>query len=188
MPLEPEETDADALLMLAAAEEDMSAFEQLVRKHQKPLLNFFIRSGVYTDVEDLVQQTFVRLYRYRHHYSRRAKFTTFLYLLARQVRIDEVRKRIRLQKLRERVKTQTEIEPPVHRDAHPALLSDELQTALATLPEGHREVVVLGILQDLPYPEVAKILGIPVGTVKSRMFHALRQLREKLSDANPSEN
>lgn len=169
--------DEDALLMLAAARGDDAAFEKIVLRHQKPLLNFFRRSGVYTDAEDLVQQTFVRLYRYRARYSPKAKFTTFLYLAARQVRIDEVRRRIRQKELRDKIVADGGSREPVSTDAPYDGVSDDLQAALARLSDAHREVVVLGVLQELPYSEVAEILGVPVGTVKSRMFHALRELR-----------
>lgn len=174
--------DDDAALMMAAAKGDMKAFEQLVVRHQTPLLNYFRRSGVYIDAEDLVQQTFVRLYRYRGRYSPRAKFTTFLYLLARQVRVDEVRKRIRAKELRERLEAEGDPEGPVTEDAPYDGLADDLQAALARLSQAHREVVVLGVLQELPYSEVAEITGVPVGTVKSRMFHALKALRRILGD------
>ena len=174
------ENAPDEELMQMAAKDDQAAFERLVIRHQNPLLNFFIRSGVYTDAEDLVQQTFVRLYRYRDRYSPTAKFTTFLYLLARQVRVDEVRKRIRLKNLRDKLKADEERAVPVPTAAPYTGISDDLQAALARLSEAHREVVVLGMLQELPYAEVAEILGVPVGTVKSRMFHALRALRQFL--------
>ena len=170
----------DEELMLMAAKDDMAAFEQLVLRHEKPLLNFFLRSGVYTDAEDLVQQTFIRLYRYRAKYAPTAKFTTFLYLLARQVRVDEVRKRIRLRNLREKLAEENRRAEPIQADAPYTGASDDLQAALSQLSEAHREVVVLGMLQDLPYTEVSEILGVPVGTVKSRMFHALRTLRRIL--------
>ena len=164
----------DEELMLMAARDDMAAFEQLVVRHQKPLLNFFYRLGVYTDAEDLVQLTFVRLYRYRGKYSPEAKFT------ARQVRVDEVRKRIRLRNLREKLAEENRRAEPIQADAPYTGASDDLQAALSQLSEAHREVVVLGMLQDLPYTEVSEILGVPVGTVKSRMFHALRTLRRIL--------
>ena len=170
----------DEELMLMASKDDQTAFEQIVVRHQKPLLNFFYRLGVYTDAEDLVQLTFVRLFRYRAKYSPDAKFTTFLYLLARQVRVDEVRKRIRLRNLREKLAEENSRTEPVQTDAPYTGASDDLQAALSQLSEAHREVVVLGMLQDLPYTEVSEILGVPVGTVKSRMFHALRTLRRIL--------
>lgn len=167
----------DATLMLRVRDDDCAAFAVLVKRHQKMLLNFFARSGVQYDYEDLVQQTFLRLYRYRDHYVATATFTTFLFLLARQVWSDELRRR----KRRERLVTGLSAEPKpeyIEPKASTASASGEmdLKRALAALPEGLRQVVELGVYQDLPYAEIAKVLGIPVGTVKSRMFNALAKM------------
>ena len=174
--------------MLLAGAGQHAAFERLVRRHQQPLLNFFLRSGVDWDAEDLVQQTFIRLYGYRQRYRPRAKFTTFLYLLARQVWIDELRRRRRQQRLREQAREQAELAavaaPTAVADAG---FSDELQQALDRLSPRHREVVVLGVLQELEYAEIARILKIPVGTVKSRMFNGLRDLRRHLESDGHSD-
>ena len=168
----------DARLMFRVRDvDDRDAFAVLVRRHQKMLLNFFARSGVQYDCEDLVQQTFLRLYRYRERYVATAKFTTFLFLLARQVWIDELRRRTR----HERLVDGLAAEPPPEQVAPAAGASAsggmDLERALAALPEGLRHVVELGVYQELPYAEVAEILGIPVGTVKSRMFNALARMR-----------
>ena len=177
------EDEEDARLMEAAARDDLKAFERLVVRHQQHLLNFFLRCGVYTDAEDLVQQTFVRLYRYRDRYERRAKFTTFLYLLARQVRVDEVRKRIRLRRIKDRAREHEEVlGGPAHNPPRDGLLVDVLQKALNQLSDKHREVIVLGVLQEMPYAEISAVLEIPIGTVKSRMFHALREMRQLLKN------
>ena len=167
--------------MLAAAKGDDAAFEKIVLRHQKPLLNFFCRLGVpISDAEDLAQQTFVRLHRYRSSYERTAKFTTYLYLLARQVRVDEIRRRVRAERTRDAFRAEVDYRESLPGDDPAPCLRDDLQDALDQLDEPHREVVVLGLLRELPYQEVAEILGVPVGTVKSRMHHALRKLREIL--------
>ena len=174
--------DAD-LMLRVRSQDDEAAFALLVSRHQKSLLNFFIRSGVQYDSEDLVQQTFLRLYRYRQRYVASAKFTTFLFLLARQVWIDELRRRQRRQRLAESLAAE-----PYEEFAAPAAPSAgvegdlDLARALATLSEGLRQVIELAVYQDLPYTEVAEILKIPVGTVKSRMFNALAKLREMLGE------
>jgi len=166
--------------MQQACRGDREAFAAIVRRHQRPLLNFFRRCGVSTDAEDLVQQTFLRLYRYRNRYQPRAKLTTFLYLLARQVWIDEIRRRQRAERLRRGLEAEPPSEPAQTRQPERGGL--DIDAALASLPEGLRLVVVLGMYQDLPYAEIAAALRIPVGTVKSRMFHALRLLRRKMEE------
>jgi RNA polymerase sigma-70 factor (ECF subfamily) len=158
--------------------DDRFAFEELVNRHQKKILNFFYRCSVQYDKEDLVQQTFLRLYRYRLKYTKSAKLTTFLFLLARQVWIDELRRRKRIESLKNgwTVEAERVIEDSTH-------LSDarfDLTDALAKLSDDMRMVVELGVYQGLPYSEIAVIMEIPEGTVKSRMFNALRKLRELL--------
>ena len=147
------------------------------RKYEQNLLNFFWRQGVqYSEGEDLVQETYLRLWKYRREYKPTAKLSTFLFLLARQVRIDALRRQTRREG-REKSwgkEAATSVGPSVgSADAR-----EDVRWAVAQLSEPHREVVELGVFQDLPYAEVAEILGIPVGTVKSRMSNALRKLKE----------
>ncbi|HRR35025.1 MAG TPA: RNA polymerase sigma factor [Kiritimatiellia bacterium] len=174
--------DAD-LMLRVCDQDDEAAFALLVSRHQRSLLNFFARSGVQYDSEDLVQQTFLRLYRYRQRYQATAKFTTFLFLLARQVWIDELRRRQRRQRLAESLAAEPYEEFAAPADSSAGVAGDlDLARALAALPEGLRQVVELAVYQGLPYAEVAAILGIPVGTVKSRMFNALAKLRALLGE------
>ncbi len=159
----------------------VKAFESLVRLYHNLLLFFFLRIGVAAaDGEDLCQLTFLRIYKYRKSYTDSAKFTTYLYMIARQVRVDQIREKVRQGKVTDALKRQVTFNEaqPYHRPEYG--LADDLQLALSKLSEAHREVVVLGMLQDMPYQEVAKILGVPLGTIKSRMHHALRQLKELL--------
>ena len=173
----------DAALMIRVRNDDCEAFAVLVKRHQKMLLNFFARSGVQYDCEDLVQQTFLRLYRYRERYVATAKFTTFLFLLARQVWIDELRRRKRHEKLVAGLAAEPKPEFVSPEAAESTAAGGlDLGRALASLPDGLRQVVELGVYQELPYAEVAEILGIPVGTVKSRMFNALAKLRAYLEE------
>ena len=164
--------------MTRAAADDSDAFSALVRKHERPVLNFFARNGVHTDVEDLAQQTFLKLYRARHGYKPSAKFTTFLYLIARQVLIDSARASKRRAGLHERAGRETEpvTEAPAARGE-----SEDAEQALACLSPSLRETVVLVVMQGLAYAEAAQALGVPVGTVKSRVNAALARMREELS-------
>lgn len=171
---------SDTELMSLAKKGVVSAFEVLVEKYQNVLLNFFLRKGVsYDDGQDLAQQTFLRLWNYRMKYEPQAKFTTFLFLLAGQVSIDFYRTEDRRRNLVEGFTREAEVRVDVISVSAPAE-GEDVRRAVAQLPEGLRDVVELGIFQDLPYADVSEILKIPVGTVKSRMFNALRKLKEIL--------
>ena len=142
---------------------------------EKNLLNFFWRQGVsYSEGEDLVQETFLRLWKYRAEYRPTAKLSTFLFLMARQVRLDALRHDSRKERREERWGK----EQPVRQEPPVPGVREDVRWAVGQLTEPLREVVELGVFQDLPYAEVAEILGIPVGTVKSRMSNALRKLKE----------
>ena len=151
------------------------------RRFEKPLLNFFWRQGVsYSEGEDLVQETFLRLWKYRKSYRPTAKLSTFLFLLARQVRLDALRSETRRARREERWGSErpTACEPD-------GGVREDVRWAVSRLSEPLRETVELVVFQDLPYAEVAEILGVPVGTVKSRMFNALRKLKEMFDERRP---
>ena len=147
------------------------------RKLEKNLLNFFWRQGVsYSEGEDLLQETYLRLWNYRDQYRETAaKFSTFAFTVARQVRIDALRRMTR----RERREESWQAERPVSQDAE-RMEREDVLWAVSRLSEPLREVVELGVFQDLPYAQISEILEIPVGTVKSRMSNALKKLKEDL--------
>ena len=152
------------------------------RKFEKNLLNFFWRQGVSpSEGEDLVQETYLRLWKYRADYRPTAKLSTFLFILARQVRIDALRHRTRRENREERWGR----EQPTSEGPKAFGVREDVRWAVARLTEPLRDVIELGVFQDLPYAEVAEILGIPVGTVKSRMHNALKELRETFDEQRP---
>lgn len=180
IPADAEETcaaqDIDALLMQQVAQGDHAAFESLVKKYQKPLLNYFLRMGASSDSEDLVQNTFIRLYQYRDRYQATAKFTTFLYVLAYRVWADLGRKRQRREQLRSSLQSEHAISAP-----HPSGVETptvDVEAALAQLSDKLRAVIVLNFYQGLPYQAIADVLHIPLGTVKSRINLAITALRD----------
>lgn len=172
------------LMRRAGTADDEAAFAVLVERYQNILLNLFLRKGIsYVDGEDLAQRTFLRLWRYRAKYSPQAKFTTFLFMLAMQEATDFFRASQRRRNLEDGFAAEIEVAADERRpDAGVAPQDDDVRRAVARLPEGLRDVVELGVFQDLPYAEVAETLGIPKGTVKSRMFHALKKLKEMFAD------
>ena len=173
---EPLPEPDDATLMQRVAGDDPAALRLVVERHQRSLMNYFVRSGAQSHAEDLVQETFIRLYRYRHRYKPLARLTTFLHTLARHVWIDHLRRRGRMGRLLEEWGRGQPTEDA--QSAGTAARRMDAERAVKSLPEEMREVVVLVFYQGLSYQEAAAVLDIPVGTVKSRMFHALRRLRE----------
>ncbi|MGN0846640.1 MAG: RNA polymerase sigma factor [Kiritimatiellia bacterium] len=171
----------DVELMALAAADREDAFAILVERYKDVLLNLFLRKGVsYADGQDLAQRTFLRLWRYRRKYEPQAKFTTFLFLLAGQEAVDFFRAASRRAGLVEGLTRAAEVAADV-KAAAGAVDGEAVRRAVAQLSPGLRDVVELGVFQDLPYADVGEALGIPVGTVKSRMFNALRKLKELLA-------
>ncbi len=171
----------ESLMSLAAAEND-AAFEELVIRHKQPVLNFFRRLGDYNNAEDLAQRTFIRLFKYRDKYRPKARFTTFLYLLARRTWIDHIRSKGRAREAERNLKERMELNASasVSRKDEKAT---RIEAALGTLSEEMRTVVVMSIYQGFKYREIAETLGIPLGTVKTRMYHAMKKLKEALNNA-----
>ncbi|MES2571599.1 MAG: RNA polymerase sigma factor [Verrucomicrobiota bacterium] len=174
------ENDPDVALMLEVAGGNEHAFTRLVRAHQQNLVNFFARMGASSDCEDLAQETFVRVFRYRQQYRPAARFTTFLYHLARHVWIDRGRKIVRFERLT--AAYENELRITGNTGTPRAGESVDVEAALDRLSPKLREVIVLNIYQGLRYQEVANVLGIPLGTVKSRINLALTALKEILNE------
>jgi len=167
--------DPDIQLMLETSGGSETAFTELIHRHQTGLLNFFVRMGVYNDAEDLVQETFIRLYKARARYRPAAKFSTYLYVVARHVWADRGRKAKMHQRLESSLKTDAEISGSVTPPVSQAGM--DVQEALNRLSPKLREVIVLNVYQGLQYQEIADVLAIPLGTVKSRINLAMQELR-----------
>jgi RNA polymerase sigma-70 factor (ECF subfamily) len=177
--------------MARLAKGDDSALVDLHRRWAKPLHHFL--NGMCNDrtlAEDLVQEVFVRVWRAAPRYEPTAKFSTWLFHVARNHWLNEREKklhRIRPMSLDRTDEDEPSIDAPDRAQRTPAehALSKELggriEGAVARLPDKLRETWALAVTQGLPYPEVSEILGIPVGTVKSRMFQAVRLVRDDLS-------
>lgn len=167
---------SDEVLMAQVARQDRDAFVTLVHRHQGRLVGFFRRMGDAPEAEDLAQETFVRLFKYRMQYTPTARFTTFLYLLAQRVRIDHWRKQEHRKRVQAEAAEREELAQQGTRAA--AHARERVAAALAKLTDGMRSVVVMSVYQGLKYREIAAVLDIPEGTVKTRMFHALQRIKE----------
>jgi RNA polymerase sigma-70 factor (ECF subfamily) len=174
------DTDFDLMARIAAGED--AAFGLLSDRWRPRLVNFLRGMGADQDgAEDCAQETLLRVYRYRGEYEPRSPFPSFLFTLARRSFMDWRRKTSRYAPPRDDLDAAPEPDPLPSRGAHLDLVA-----AVADLPRHLRDVVELGAIRGLPYNRVAVLLGIPVGTVKSRMHHAVLRLREALGDGGPS--
>ena len=163
----------DHELMARLRDGDQEALRGLIERYQSALVNYFGRLGAQQDGDDLAQETFVRLYQYRNRYEPRAKFTTFLFTLARHAWADRGRKSARLERVRRRL-----MEQPDRMATGPTGDGLDVRSALAQLPEKLRMVLVLNYYEGMGYEEIGRVLKVPVGTVKSRVFLAMLRLRE----------
>ena len=178
----------DVRLMQLVRTGDMAAFEQLVERHQTLIAGTVARMlGNNSDVEDLAQQVFIRVWKSAKRYEPRAKFTTWLLKITRNLVFNELRRRKRhalnpLQSEAGAEETQVKDEHVQTPDA--ALLEGELQRAIEAaieqLPEAQRMAVVLRRYEELSYDEIADVLDQSVPAVKSLLFRARTELRERL--------
>lgn len=180
-------TDVD--LVRGALDGSETAFREIVVRYQRPVYGLILR--VVRDpsrAEELAQDTFVKAFRALHTYDVQRKFSAWLLTIAHHVAIDEVRKStLPVQSLEEitgdGVHTR---ELADSRSATPAAIAEQaqlaraLQTAIARLRPDYREVVTLRYERDLDYDEIAAITGQPLGTVKSSLHRARKELAQQL--------
>jgi RNA polymerase sigma-70 factor, ECF subfamily len=182
----------DVALMLRVGQGDEGAFRELVEIHQYRVVGTVARMlGDESDAEDVAQQVFVRVWKSASRYEPTAKFTTWLFTIARNLVFNELRRKKRhvivsldapMEPGEERVRDQ-----PDTRTKWPdtALLDEEMmdaiQKAIEELPEQQRMAIVLRRYEDSPYEEIAEVLDITVPAVKSLLFRARTELREKLA-------
>ncbi len=180
--------DADRGLVDAAAAGDREAFDELVRRHQGQVLNLVqAMTGGGADADDLAQEAFVRAWRGLRHFRGDSTFRTWLYGVAVNVVRTHHRRRTRFSRLFPARGGGAEGEPdPIEGAAVEAGIEDALvmrnaiDKALGALPAELREAVTLRDVQGLEYREIAEVLGVPIGTVESRIFRGRQKLRPLL--------
>ena len=168
---------------------DTVAFEQLVERHQALVAGTVARMlGSNSDVEDIAQQVFIRVWKSAGRYVARAKFTTWLLKITRNLVFNEMRRAKRHPHLPVQLEPGAE-EIPLKDEATVApdatLLQNELQRAIedaiTLLPDTQRMALVLRRYEELSYEEIADVLDLSVPAVKSVLFRARTELRSRLS-------
>jgi RNA polymerase sigma-70 factor (ECF subfamily) len=197
-PGHPLEQHTDEQLVEASLSGDREAFQHLVRRHQRPLVNHIYRhTGQRDGAVDLAQEVFLKVYLSLSSFDPKYRFTTWLYRIASNCAIDHLRKR----------QPQTcslHAESPDGRRELPDRnlagtdptpddmlrmreLQGRLEAAVQTLPPDYRQLILLRHRQHCRYDEIARITQLPIGTVKNRIFRAREILRHELADVLESE-
>jgi RNA polymerase sigma-70 factor (ECF subfamily) len=184
--------DPDAALMLLVKRGDMRAFESLVEKYKQPIVNLMFRMlRDLSEAEDLAQTVFVRVHQSARRYEVSAKFSTWIFTIARHVCLNEIRRRSR-HPSESMETTLPDTEEPAtrqfedHKTSTPpeAFLHDELeakiQQALDELPEKQRLAVLLCREDDLSYEEIAGVLDLSLSATKSLIHRARETLKLRL--------
>jgi RNA polymerase sigma-70 factor (ECF subfamily) len=184
--------DPDAALMLLAKDGDIRAFEQLVEKYKQPIVSLMFRMlHDLSEAEDLAQTVFVRVYQSASRYEVSAKFSTWIFTIARHVCLNEIRRRSR-HPAQSIESTLPDSDEPATRQFEDqktftppqAILHSELeakiQQALDELPEKQRLAVLLCRQDELSYEQIARVLGLSLSATKSLIHRARETLKLRL--------
>jgi len=178
------EVDVDAQLMYRVAAGDEGALTLLIEKWKNPLVNFFYRSlHSQAEAEDLAQLVFIKIYRAAERYEARAKFSTFLFHIARRVLLNEFRRQKRKPMAYEDphdLRNDAVSDPEVERRRRE--LEEAFQAAIVQVPEKHRTALLLYKQQQLSYQEIAESMDASENAVKTWIFRARTQLKELLKE------
>jgi len=186
----PADTNAeDVSLMYRVAKGDEAAFAQLVEKHQHAVIGTVTKMlGSPNEAEDIAQQVFVRIWKSASKYEEKAKFTTYMFTITRNLVFNEARrKKVRKQVSIEEQGEEWGAQYMDNKSSNPQeqYLKEEMiravDRAIASLPEAQRVAVVLRRYENMPYEEIAKVLDLSISAVKSQLFRARSVLKEELA-------
>jgi len=183
--------EPDDVLVQKAIAGDTEAFSRLFDRYQKPLFNFILQYvGDYEAAQDVFQETFIRAYRKLHRYQIGTNFSAWIHRIAINQSKDEFKRR-----KRRPVSNITQSESGDETDLF-ATLSDDgpspegvllskeqarrVRAAMTKLSHEHRQVILLYVFQGMAYKDIAETLNVPIGTVKSRMHYAVKELGKVL--------
>lgn len=188
----PEHPDPDAALMLRVKRGNRAAFAELVEKYKQPTINFVFRTlRDETESEDVAQNVFLQVWKSRDRYERTAKFSTWLFTIARNLCLNELRRRSRHPaESIEESHPENEDQPsrqyedkkmflPTDNVLH-GELAKKIEEALAELPENQRTAILLCRRDEVSYEEIADILGCSLSATKSIIHRGRETLKEKL--------
>jgi len=188
-------TISDKEILLGFVNGDIEAFDIIVDRYKNRLINFVFRFVKDYDVsEDIVQETFLRVFRKRRDYKAIANFSTWIFTIAGNLAKSELRRRKRWRFLsldagNDDEKTfelpDTGLKPD--RVTAVRMLDENVQDCIEKLQDKYKEALILRDIQGMSYKQIAKVVGVPVGTIKSRVNRARLKLQKKLKGHSPSD-
>ncbi len=193
LPPPHEQEISDAELVRRAQKEDLQAYDELMQRHQSKIYGLIYNmTSNQQDTEDLIQEVFIKGFQVIKRFKGKSSFYTWIYRIAVNRTINFVKKRrirsaLSLNDMDQAVESDpayvelSSRESPL-RDTTLAELQEKLNTALQTLSEKHRAVVVMHDIQGIPHEEIGRMMGCSSGTVRSRLFYARKQLQAVLSE------
>lgn len=180
----PAITDVELISKAIAGRED--GFEELVRRYQRPITSYVFRMlGDYDSALDVTQEVFIKVYNSLTKYSSEYKFSTWLYRIAHNAAIDHMRRNSMIGQSLETENAdgtyQLQLESPgptPEQDRERSEWRTEISSVVKCLPSAYRDLIMLRHSYDLSYDEIAEVTGLPLGTVKNRLFRAREMMRE----------
>ena len=181
---------ADCDLVATAVRGGEGSFEELVRRYQRPISAYVYRMvGNYESALDLTQEIFIKVYSSLERYRAEFKFSTWIYKIAHNAAIDHLRRTATREQSLVVGPEGDQFELPIESNRlSPEQESErrerrgEIETVVRALPANYRELVVLRHSQDLSYEEIVDVTGLPLGTVKNRLFRAREMMRQQFVD------
>lgn len=188
-------TISDKEILLGFVNGDIEAFDIIVDRYKNRLINFVFRFVKDYDVsEDIVQETFLRVFRKRRDYKAIANFSTWIFTIAGNLAKSELRRRKRWRFLsldagNDDEKTfelpDTGLKPD--RATAVRMLDENVQDCIEKLQDKYKEALILRDIQGMSYKQISKVVGVPVGTIKSRVNRARLKLQKKLKGHSPND-
>jgi RNA polymerase sigma-70 factor (ECF subfamily) len=177
----------DRELVATAARGFEGSFEELVKRYQRPIAAYVYRMvGDYDAALDLTQEIFIKIYSSLSRYRPEFKFSTWIYKIAHNAAIDHLRRNAGRERSLSGGTERDRYELPIECEGlSPEQQSEreerrgEIETVVRSLPTAYRELIVLRHSQDLTYEEIVEVTGLPLGTVKNRLFRAREMMRQQ---------
>jgi len=181
----------DVLLVAASKRGDQDAFAQLVQRHQRRVFNLIFRMlQDYEEASEITQETFLAAWQALPSFRGDARFSTWLYRIAYNSALKQIEQRKRDRQLQTAMQAEQMLadagnEGRMETELELRARQDFIRENLATLPAKYRVVLVLRHIQDMTYEEMAEILTVPIGTIKTHLFRARNLLKQRLEAFDP---